>query len=387
VFVAPLWGENIIVVGGAAELHVLSAAERKGHILSYSPPSFAALFQAKDRTAEHHTQFRKVLSPPLARSSLEKMGIFRCMEPIFKDHLTSKRIDQSWIKHTTFDIAWVLNVGNFGLQYKEEAANAYDCFSIGLRSHPYSKDFKNAVASRDIIGRIIEKLVRESPESTSADLNPDALLPVVNTIFDDDAKFTGVAYTPDQRVAEYGAIMVGLLFASHDTLSRAYSGMFWQLIKRPELLERMKEEANRINPPKEAKDLESSEYITHFVKEGLRLYGGSGGFRKAIAPIPFKDKVFPIGTKFFFQEGHEHSTIKDADTFNPDRTDEYKWAPFGGGAHSCLGRHFAIMELKYFLFYLFQNYEVTAHLGPNAALDKVRIRDCYLEAIPKGARA
>ena len=50
----------------------------------------------------------------------------------------------------------------------------------------------------------------------------------------------------------------------------------------------------------------------------------------------------------------------DPNRFAPERAEHHKhkflWAPFGGGAHKCIGLHFAQMLFKCVLFQLLRNY-------------------------------
>ena len=64
----------------------------------------------------------------------------------------------------------------------------------------------------------------------------------------------------------------------------------------------------------------------------------------------------------------------DPDVFDPSRFSETRneqknhnfcYHPFGGGAHKCIGMHFALMLSKCFIFHLLRNFEVTT--PPNYA--------------------
>ena len=52
----------------------------------------------------------------------------------------------------------------------------------------------------------------------------------------------------------------------------------------------------------------------------------------------------------------------DPDRFAPprfeDRIHRFAWTPFGGGAHKCLGMHFATMQVKLFVATLLRQYRV-----------------------------
>lgn len=62
---------------------------------------------------------------------------------------------------------------------------------------------------------------------------------------------------------------------------------------------------------------------------------------------------------------------------------DYKWAPFGGGQHNCPGRHFAVNQLKYFILFVFHNYDVKGVLKPTARFERLVAKDCYLQVTPK----
>ena len=47
--------------------------------------------------------------------------------------------------------------------------------------------------------------------------------------------------------------------------------------------------------------------------------------------------------------------------FTPDKVKarhKYAWIPFGGGAHMCLGLHFAYMQVKILMAQLLQRYRI-----------------------------
>ena len=76
----------------------------------------------------------------------------------------------------------------------------------------------------------------------------------------------------------------------------------------------------------------------------------------------------------------------DPDRFDPMRFTEeaqrnrhrFAWVPFGGGAHMCLGLHFAYMQAKCFARHFLQNLSVSLERGLQAGMADV--------ADPKTAR-
>lgn len=132
-------------------------------------------------------------------------------------------------------------------------------------------------------------VMEEHPKSMSLEDNPNALLPVFQSIIKNDHPEKEL--TQKEKIESMGALLVGLLFGSHDTLSKAYNAILWNLATNPsmfrfitgahreEILEKLKEECAKVPSPKKATDLDASDYVNHFVKEVLRLAGGGGGFR------------------------------------------------------------------------------------------------------------
>ncbi|MFN3470534.1 MAG: cytochrome P450, partial [Novosphingobium sp.] len=44
---------------------------------------------------------------------------------------------------------------------------------------------------------------------------------------------------------------------------------------------------------------------------------------------------------------------------------KYAWVPFGGGAHMCLGLHFAYMQVKLLANHILTRFEITMQPGPD----------------------
>ena len=63
--------------------------------------------------------------------------------------------------------------------------------------------------------------------------------------------------------------------------------------------------------------------------------------------------------------------------FSPERAEHkrhgFSYVPFGGGAHKCIGMHFALMNAKLYLFRLLKNYKVTLRPGYDPAFMHVHL--------------
>ena len=96
--------------------------------------------------------------------------------------------------------------------------------------------------------------------------------------------------------------------------------------------------------------------------------------RRAMRDFSFKGYAIPAGTMIGINPLFTHHMPEiwpDPETFDPMRfTDEaqrsrhrFAWVPFGGGAHMCLGLHFAYMQAKCFARHFLQNLSVSLEPG------------------------
>ena len=62
-----------------------------------------------------------------------------------------------------------------------------------------------------------------------------------------------------------------------------------------------------------------------------------------------------------------HPSRFDPDRFSDNRAEDrahrFAWTPFGGGAHKCIGMHFAIMQVRTFLHQFLQQFQITLPVG------------------------
>ena len=71
------------------------------------------------------------------------------------------------------------------------------------------------------------------------------------------------------------------------------------------------------------------------------------------------DQSHPLLTEW--KNGGQTHLEFDPMRFSPERAEHKKhgfsYIPFGGGAHKCIGMHFAMMNAKLYLFRLLKNYK------------------------------
>ncbi|WP_280312687.1 cytochrome P450 [Nocardia abscessus] len=161
----------------------------------------------------------------------------------------------------------------------------------------------------------------------------------------------------DAEVVEH---MIFVMMAAHDTSTIAASMLVYELGRHPEWQERLRAESVALGKPAlDYDDLDRLPSLDLAFKEALRVYSPvAQQVRETIADTDILGYYLPKGTLILCgtyglmrNEAYWH----DADTFDPerfadhrreDRSHRFAWAPFGGGAHKCIGLYFGGMTVK-----------------------------------------
>lgn len=176
----------------------------------------------------------------------------------------------------------------------------------------------------------------------------------------------GLRFTDDDVINH----MIFLMMAAHDTSTITLSTMLYYLAKNPEWQERLREESRALGKPTlDHDDLEKMEGMTLVMKESLRMCAPVPGIpRKTVKDVEYKGYHIPKGTMititpYFTHYMREYWTNPfrfDPERFNEKRREDkvhpYAYVPFGGGAHMCIGLHFADLQVKAILHPLLLKY-------------------------------
>lgn len=176
----------------------------------------------------------------------------------------------------------------------------------------------------------------------------------------------GVRFT-DKQVIDH---MIFLLMAAHDTTTSTLTTMFYALGKHPEWQERLREESSNFNKPwLEFEDLERMDTLGWAMKEALRLYPPLTSMpRRVTKDCTFNGHLLRAGTLVGVYPVHTHRMPSlwtrpdefDPLRFSPERAEHkqhmFQWVPFGGGAHMCLGQHFADLQVKAIMHQILRHY-------------------------------
>ena len=169
-----------------------------------------------------------------------------------------------------------------------------------------------------------------------------------------------------------------LMMAAHDTITSSITSMVWMLAKHPEWQDKLREEMLAVSPAGEGVghnslgELEMTEWA---FKEALRLVPPVPSFpRRALKDFEYGGYRIPAGTSVGVSPAFTHMMEEhwpepekfDPMRFSPEVARErhkYAWVPFGGGAHMCLGLHFAYMQAKIFFHHVITTHRIVVAPG------------------------
>ncbi|MBX7500717.1 cytochrome P450 [Qipengyuania sp. YG27] len=170
-----------------------------------------------------------------------------------------------------------------------------------------------------------------------------------------------------------------LMMAAHDTITSSATSLLWLLAKHPEWQERLRDEVDAVTGGADSQgkprdlayeDLGKLELTEMAFKEALRFIPPVPSMpRRALRDFEFGGYRIPAGTPVGINIHWTHHSDEywdepekfDPLRFTPDKVKarhKYAWVPFGGGAHMCLGLHFAYMQVKILMAQLLPRYRV-----------------------------
>lgn len=268
------------------------------------------------------------------------------------------------IKQLTLDLA---AVSFLGIPWGPEARRINKAFvdmvqaSIGIVRIP----LPGTAMGRGVAGRkfLLDYFGREVPKRRVSD-GQDMFSQICRATKED-----GTLLSDDEIVDHMNFLMM----AAHDTITSSATSMTMLLARHPEWQDKLRAEMLGLGindedlPYDRLGDLVLTDYA---FKEALRMIPPVPSIpRRAIKPFSFGGYDFPAGTYVGIQPAYTHMMKDywpDPETFDPLRFEpeqvkarhKYAWVPFGGGAHMCLGLHFAYMQIKILMWHMLRTHRI-----------------------------
>ncbi|MEL7739629.1 cytochrome P450 [Citromicrobium bathyomarinum] len=165
-----------------------------------------------------------------------------------------------------------------------------------------------------------------------------------------------------------------LMMAAHDTITSSATSLVYYLAKNPEWQDKLREELRAITGGEGRalgyEELAKAELTEMAFKEALRMIPPVPSIpRRALEAFEFGGYHIPAGTPVGVNPTFVHNDPEIWDSpekFDPLRftreaekaRHKYAWVPFGGGAHMCLGLHFAYMQIKILMAHMLTRYRI-----------------------------
>ena len=172
--------------------------------------------------------------------------------------------------------------------------------------------------------------------------------------------------------------MIFLLMAAHDTTAIALSMLAYELGRNPQWQDTLRAEAvGQPNDNPDLADLDAYPLLDAAFKETLRMYAPAGTlFRQTLRDTEILGHFVPRRTQVAINV-YASMRLSDwwpnPDSFDPTRflhdrepgtaVSRYVFAPFGGGAHKCIGQQFADMTVKATMHQMLRRFEWTVPEG------------------------
>ena len=216
--------------------------------------------------------------------------------------------------------------------------------------------------------RLLVGLMQARLAEKRATESPDLFSQLCHARSEDGERFS------DEEVVNH---MIFLMMAAHDTTTSTLTTMFYCLARHPEWQDRLRADAQALPTAQLGyADLAGCERTEWVMKESLRVYPPLTSIpRKALRDCEFGGFKIPRGTPVGISPIHTHQlpslwtkpTEFDPERFSPARAEHrrhaYGYLPFGGGAHLCIGQHFADMEVKSVMHQVLRRFRFSVPAG------------------------
>ena len=268
------------------------------------------------------------------------------------------------IKALTLDLA---ATSFLGIPFGPEAAKINKAFVDMVQASvtPIRSPIPGTPMARGVAGRkyLLDYFGQEVPKRRAGTAN-DMFSQICRTTNEDGS------YLSDLAIVDH---MNFLMMAAHDTITSSATSMVMLLGQNPEWQDKLRTEMEGlgINDEDLPYDRLGDLVLTEMAfKESLRFMAPVPSLpRRALKPFSFGGYDFPVGTFVGIQIAHVHHMPEywpDPEKFDPLRftpeaskgRHKYAWVPFGGGAHMCLGLHFAYMQTKILMWHILRNHRI-----------------------------
>ncbi len=318
---------------------------------------------------EYWRRQRRLIQPAFHRKKL--MGLFGIMIKTIQDVLaeipTGKPIDiYPFMSNLSFKVLvnslFDISLSKELIAELNQLFDELQVFLMDESNRPYKKLFypfngaeKKHYAKSERLRTIMRGIIKERRASNKE--FTDILDTLLNSTYED----TGEHMEEDKIIDE----LFVLLFAGFETTSNTLSWLLFLLADNKEIKEKLVASLKETNINETAQN----EYLKATVHEAMRLYPAAWmSERVALKDDMMGEFTIPAGTHIlaFFYGLHRNEKLWDSpDEFQPERflkdgkaIKAKGFFPFGVGPRMCIGNHFALAEIMFFVHAFFEKFDV-----------------------------
>jgi retinoid hydroxylase len=321
-----------------------------------------------------HKENRRIIYQVLQSKSLDRyIPVIESQTVNYLKHWAKKRIFR-WhneLKDYSLSIATECFLGIDIVNSDSEFSKLYTIWGNGLLSVPIALPFTNfgkALRCRELLlERIRSIILSRNSENPGNDLLGNLL------VLCKEKKLT----MSSREIQEQ---LLTLLFAGHDTLSSALTSFCQLISKNSKIKEELYKEQIFIgNGELTSIKIKEMTYLDKVIKEVLRFAPPTNGPpRKVLKDCNYKGYSIPQGWNVLYSIGQtqkDETVYRCPYEFNPENFDQQNkipamsYLPFGSGSRECVGKEFAILELKILAIHLIRKYDWK--VKPNQSFKKI----------------
>jgi cytochrome P450 len=161
---------------------------------------------------------------------------------------------------------------------------------------------------------------------------------------------------------------IGLFFAGYENSSAAAAWVLWFLATHPDVQERAASEVEKVNLAFDKDKREPFPYLQSCIDEALRLRPPVWSTaRETMQDRTVGQYRLPQGSVLILSpwlQHHRPAAWPNPDLFSPERffhqsvVANGNYFPFGSGVHSCIGKSFALLELRLVIAAILQKWNI-----------------------------
>jgi len=319
------------------------------------------------RDGDEHRHHRRLMGAPFKASALKTY--VDSMNPEIASTISGWGLQSNFhfyraIKELTLNLAANVFIGESFNQEAEDVNKAFvDLVSASMvivRYPMFGNKFQRGIQSR----AYLEDYFRKRIPAKQASKDTDMFAEICRAESEEGDGFSS------QDIIDH---IIFLMMAAHDTTTSSLSSVCYALAKNPQWQDNIRQEIKGFGSDhldySQIAQFGSAELV---FKEALRLYPPLPTIpRIATRDCEFEGYKIDKGQPVFISPYYTHRLPEiwsnpntfDPERFNKERAEDRKhkhaWIPFGGGAHKCLGLHFADLQIKLVLFHLLKNYQIS----------------------------